>query len=115
MWLVVGRPGTLTDNTLAETRFSGVMLVDTERGHSSSRASSHTSVKLEWTRTRKSQKEDEMARPKTLVDKELKIGLSWMRGEQEPWEDGGRFGGRDGERSGPSDRSEEATPAHCQG
>jgi len=49
---VVGRLGTLTDNTLAKTRFSGIMLVDTERGHSSSPASSHTSVKLEWTRAR---------------------------------------------------------------
>lgn len=101
---MVGRPGALTDNTLAKTRFSGIMLVDTERGHNSSQASSHTSVKLEWTR------------PKTLLDKELEVGLRWMWGEQEPWEDGGRFGGsRDGEGSGPSDRSEEATPAHCQG
>jgi len=33
---VVGRPGTLTDNTLAKTRFFGIMLVDTERGHNSS-------------------------------------------------------------------------------
>ncbi len=115
MWLVVRRPGTLTDNTLAETRFSGIMLVDTARGHNSSQASSHTSVKLEWTRARRSQKEDEKARPKTLLDKELEVGLRWMWGEQEPWEDGGRFGGsRDGEGSGPSDRSE-ATPAHCQG
>ncbi len=77
----------MAGNTLAKTGFSDVMLVDTERrGVTAILGLRAQVVELKRTRARRNQKDDEMAKPGTVVECKVEVGFAWMWREVEPWE-----------------------------